>query len=90
VDGAGTAVGDRGVDAGDGATECARVGVAEGDGAADCDVAEDEADDADVVNEGVDKGVETPALPHPTTSKATSASVAVLGYVTVGEPKITP
>jgi hypothetical protein len=90
VDGAGTAVGDRGVDAGGGAAECARVGVAEGDGTADCDVAAGEADDADGMDEGVDWGVETPALPHPAASKATSTIVAIFGYVTVGEPRITP
>jgi hypothetical protein len=90
VDGAGAAVGDRGADAGGGATERARVGVAEVEEAIDCDVADEGADEADVVDDGVDRGVETPALPHPTASKATSASVAIFGYVTVGKPRITP
>jgi hypothetical protein len=45
----------------------------------------DEAADVDVVDEGVGRGVELPALPHPTASKATSASAASFGYVTVCE-----
>ena len=50
-------------------------------GAADGDVV-DEGADGDVV----DEGVETAALPHPAASKATSASLASFGYLTVGEP----
>jgi hypothetical protein len=46
----------------------------------------DAAADVDVADEGADWGVEAPALPHPTASKATSASVASLGYVTICEP----
>jgi hypothetical protein len=87
VEGVGTAVGDCGADAGGGTTE--GVGVAEGNEAND-DVADEGADDIDVVDEGVDGGVEPPALPHPTASMATSASVAIFGYVTVGELRITP
>ena len=43
----------------------------------------DEGAGVDVVVEGADRGVETPALPHPTASKATSTSAARFGYVTV-------
>jgi hypothetical protein len=82
VDGVGTAVDDRGADV-DVVNEGANVGVA--DAAADVDLA-DAAADVDVADEGADWGVEAPALPHPTASKATSASVASFGYVTICEP----
>jgi hypothetical protein len=86
VDGAGTAVGDRGADAGGGVTECARVCVTKGEGVDDADAVNE---GVDVVGEGVDSVVETPAFPHPTASKATSASAAIFGDVTVGEASIT-
>ena len=82
MDGVGTAVDDRGADV-DVVNEGAEVGVA--DAAADVDLA-DAAADVDVADEGADRGVEAPALPHPTASKATSASVASFGYVTICEP----
>jgi len=79
VDAEGTAVDDRGAADGDVVDEGADGDVV-GEGA-----------DSDVVNEGadgdvVDEGVETAALPHPAASKATSASLASFGYLTVGEP----
>jgi len=102
VDGAGAAVGDRGADGAGRVTECARVGATEcgdaddGEGAevdvvdegADVDVV-DEGADVDVVDEGVNKGAETPALPHPTANKATSISAAIFRYVTISELRIT-
>ena len=82
MDGVGTAVDDRGADV-DVVNEGAEVGVA--DAAADVDLA-DAAADVDVADAGADWGVEAPALPHPTASKTTSASVANFGYVTICEP----
>jgi hypothetical protein len=84
VDGGGTAVDDRGVD----------VDVDVAGAGADVDVTDEGADvdvagagtDVDVTDEGADWGVEASALPHPTASKATSASVASFGYVTICEP----
>ena len=84
MDGGGTAVDDRGVD----------VDVDVAGAGADVDVTDEGADvdvagagtDVDVTDEGADWGVEASALPHPTASKATSASVASLGYVTICEP----
>ena len=70
----GAAADDRGADDVDVVNEGADVDVA-GAGA-----------DVDVADEGADLGVEAPVLPHPTVSKATSASVASLGYVTICEP----
>jgi hypothetical protein len=90
VEGVGTAVDDRRADAGGGATERVRVDVAEGEEADDDDVADEGADHIDVVDEGVERGVEPTTLPHPTASKATRANVAIFGYVTIGEPRITP
>jgi hypothetical protein len=82
VDGGGTAVDDRGADV-DVAGAGADVDVT--DEGADVDVAGAGAD-VDVTDEGADWGVEASALPHPTASKATSASVASFGYVTICEP----
>jgi hypothetical protein len=86
VDGGGTAVDDRGVDV--------DVDVYVAGAGADVDVTDEGADvdvagagtDVDVTDEGADWGVEASALPHPTASKATSASVASFGYVTICEP----
>jgi hypothetical protein len=86
VDGGGTAVDDRGVDV--------DVDVDVAGAGADVDVTDEGADvdvagagtDVDVTDEGADWGVEASALPHPTASKATSASVASFGYVTICEP----
>ena len=54
------------------------------DAGADVDVT-DAGADVDVTGEGADWGVEAPALPHPTASKATSTSVASFWYVTICE-----
>ena len=74
-------------------TECARVGATECGDADDGEGAEvdvvDEGADVDVVDEGVNKGAETPALPHPTANKATSISAAIFRYVTISELRIT-
>ena len=83
MDGVGTAVDDRGADD-DVVNEGTDVD-ATADAGADVD-ATDAAADVDVTDKGVDWGVEALALPHPTASKATSASVASLGYVTICEP----
>lgn len=82
MDGVGTAVDDRGADV-DVVNEGADVDVT-GAGA-DVDVT-GAGTDVDVADEGANCGVEVPALPHPTASKATSASVASFGYVTICEP----
>ena len=55
------------------------------DAGADVEVT-DAGANVEVTDEGADWGVEAPALPHPTASKATSASVASFGYVTICEP----
>jgi hypothetical protein len=73
VDDAGTVAGGCVAEADGGATELVGVGVTEGEGV----------DAVEVVDESVGEEVETPALPHPTASKATSADAAIFEYLTV-------